>query len=302
MLISVSTWYLESRFGTEKMFSMMKEAGIDAADYGLDDWVGSIATVKKSRNYQMTEEETVNYYTEIKRLADRAGIVIGQTHSMFGAKRIFDERDEILKVMKNNILATHVLVSHYTFIHPVATEGRIFDEQKEECFAYNLEFYRSLIPILEKYDVKIGIEPMWTTDAEDHISPTVCSRPEEILEFIKALDSDRFCSCPDLGHFQLTGYATGDTPAGALRKLGSTVEIIHAHEVIKDKDCHTAPCIHGTMDWEDIGAALREIGYAGTLNFEIGGNYYKAFPDCMIPEALRHVAEMGKIIMQPKEC
>ena len=302
MLISVSTWYLESRFGTQKTFALMKEAGIDAADYGLDDWIGSIATVKKSRNYQMSEEETINYYTEIRKLADQAGVIIGQTHSMFGAKRIFDERDEIMKVMKNSILATHVLGSHYTVIHPIATEGRIFDEQKEECFAYNLEFFRSLIPILEQYDVKVGIEPMWSNDADGHICPTVCSRPEEILEFIHALNSDRFCSCPDLGHFQLTGYATEDTPAGALRKLGKTVEIIHAHEVEVDHDRHTAPCTFGTMDWVDIGAALREIGYAGTLNFEVGGYYYNSFPDCMIPEALRHVAEMGKIIMQPKEC
>ena len=132
MLISVSTGSLEARFGTQKMFALMKEAGIDAADYGLDDWIGSIATVKKSRNYQMSEEETINYYTEIRKLADQAGVIIGQTHSMFGAKRIFDERDEIMKVMKNSILATHVLGSHYTVIHPIATEGRIFDEQKEK--------------------------------------------------------------------------------------------------------------------------------------------------------------------------
>ena len=41
MLISVSTGGLEARFGTKKTFEMMRDAGILAADYGIDDWIGN---------------------------------------------------------------------------------------------------------------------------------------------------------------------------------------------------------------------------------------------------------------------
>ncbi|MBQ7392342.1 MAG: hypothetical protein IJV73_06610, partial [Clostridia bacterium] len=48
------------------------------------------------------------------------------------------------------------------------------------------------------------------------------------------------------------------------------------------------------MDWNGIADALRDINYAGTLNFEIGGYFYNRFPDELIPAALAHVAAVGK--------
>jgi sugar phosphate isomerase/epimerase len=93
----------------------------------------------------------------------------------------------------------------------------------------------------------------------------------------------------------LTGNDTNDTPGGAIRKLGSQVKLIHAHAVNGLRDNHTAPYdFEKPMDWNDIADALREIHYDGTLNFEIGGYYYNRFPDELIPEALRHVAEIGE--------
>ena len=63
------------------------------------------------------------------------------------------------------------------------------------------------------------------------------------------------------------------------------------------KDRHTAPFTYpGVMDWEDIASAMREIGYEGTVNFEIGGNFYNCYSDRMMPEALRHLAEIGKFL------
>lgn len=190
-------------------------------------------------------------------------------------------------------MATALLHCHYTVIHPVPFLDRLFDAEKEASHAYTLEYYRELLPYLKQYNVKVGIEPMWLWH-DGRICPTICSRPEEILEFIDELGNDYFCSCPDLGHFALTGPDTGDTPAGALRKLGKTVEIIHAHEVEPNEDRHTKPYSYGTMDWNDIIAALREIDYKGNLNFEVGGNYFGKYPDHLVPEALRHLAEIGK--------
>ena len=82
-----------------------------------------------------------------------------------------------------------------------------------------------------------------------------------------------------------------------MRKLGKTVKCVHIHEVDGIKDRHTVPFTYpGVMDWEDIAAAMREIGYEGTVNFEIGGNYYDRFSDALMPEALRHLAAIGKYL------
>ena len=159
----------------------------------------------------------------------------------------------------------------------------------------NIEFFSELVPYLKMYNVKVGMENMWGMDAQSIIRPCVCSRPEEILEYINMIDPDCFCACPDLGHFVLTGGDTNDTPAGAIRKLGSQVKLIHAHEVDGKRDNHSAPYdFDKPMNWNDIADALGDINYEGTLNFEIGGYFYNRFPDELVPEALRHVATIGK--------
>lgn len=297
MLISVSTWALEARFGTKKMFEMMRDAGILAADYNIDDWIGNREQIDARPNSRRTEEEVVAYYTEIRRLADAAGITIGQTHAAFGPISVFDGelRADAMKMLTNAIIATSVLGAPYIVIHPLNTRNRIFDEEVEFCRQYNTEFFGELLPYLKKYNVKIGMENMWTFDDKQIIRPCVCSRPEEILDYINLIDPDYFCACPDLGHFILTGGDTNDTPAGALRKLGSQVKLIHAHEVDGVHDNHSAPYdFNEPMDWNSIADALRDIHYEGTLNFEIGGYFYYRFPDSLVPEALRHVAAIGK--------
>ncbi|MBQ9785528.1 MAG: sugar phosphate isomerase/epimerase [Clostridia bacterium] len=293
MKLSICTWHLENRFGYEKAFQMIKDAGFDALDYNLDDWIGTEEGLLASRNLRMSEEELVDYYTRMYETAQRIGLEFGQTHAVFGAPAALNHRELYMKLTVRDIIATSLLHCHHTVVHPVALPDRLFDEGYDACHEFNLQLFRELIPYLKKYNVKIAIEPMWYRH-DGRICPTVCSRPEEILAFIDELGSDCFCACPDLGHFALTGPDTGDTPAGALRKLGKAVEIIHAHEVEPNEDRHTKPYTYGTMDWADIIAALREIGYTGNLNFEVGGTYFDKYPDALVPEALRHLAEIGK--------
>ena len=298
MKLSLCTGELELRFGFERAFEMIKNAGFDALDFNIDGyWRGEAEKLKEMRCYGMTEDEMREYYSKICGYAQTYGLEVGQTHSMFGVTPFFNDRESYEKIIKKNIFETHLLGCRRTVVHPIKTPPRIFDEGYDECYKMNLEFYRSLIPTLEKYDVKAAIEPMYTYDAERNVRPTVCSRPEEILSYINDLGSDRFCSCPDLGHLQLVSLDTGNTVGDALRKLGGTVEIIHAHEVTKNLDAHTKPYTYGGMDWNDIGKALSDIGYRGNFNFEIGNNYFALYPDELIPEALRHLAEIGRYII-----
>lgn len=297
MKLSISTGTLEKRFGTKEMFRMMKEAGFDCADYGLDTWHPDRASVLDSLSYRMTEEETIAHYKAIKRMADEAGITIYQTHAIFGEYPACDCEEYVEATIKN-IIATNVLGCRYSVIHPVRTPGRFFDEKKQEGFDFNLRLFKRLVPYLEKHNVSIGIEPMWLDDENRVICPSVCSRPEEILEFIEILGDKHFCACLDYGHVALTGKGTGDTVGGAIRKLEQHMKIVHIHEVDGVWDNHNAPYTYpGTMDWEDIIAAMRETGYAGTVNFEVGNAYYQNYPDRLIPEALRHLAAIGRDIL-----
>ena len=294
MKLSISTRYLETRFGYRKAFAMIKNAGFDALDYNIDDRCATAEDFFSTNAYQMSEDELRRYYTEMYEYIRSLGLYVGQTHAVFGTPGYANHPDLYLAVTRKNILQAHLLHCRHIVIHPIKTAGRIYDMEADACRARNLDFFRSLLPDLEKYDVKIGIENMWAFDGEKKIHASVCSRPEEILSLIEELGDEHFCSCPDLGHFALTGNDTGDTVSGALRKLGGTVEIIHAHEVKEHEDSHNIPYTFGSMDWDDIVDALRDIHYTGTLNFEIGPKYFENIPDEKIPQALCHLATIGK--------
>ncbi|MBQ9774188.1 MAG: sugar phosphate isomerase/epimerase [Clostridia bacterium] len=296
MKISVSTGVLKRRFGIRKMFQLMKEAGIDCADYGLSPWCRDAQAVRETECYRMSMEETVAHFTEVRRIADEEGITIYQTHAIFGEFEACD-CPEYLEATIKNIVATSILGARYTVIHPVRTPNRIFDNEKEFCFDYNVKLFRAVLPYLKQYGVKIGVEPMWLHDENRVIRPSVCARPEEILEFIETMGDEYFCACFDYGHVGITGKDTGDTVGGAIRKLGKAMEIVHIHEVDNTglNDNHNAPYSYpDSMDWDDIRNAMREVGYSGTINFEVGPAYYDKYPDRLIPEALRHLAAIGR--------
>ena len=123
MKISISTGTLEKRFGTREMFRMMKAAGIEYADYGLDTWHPDADSIRSSQSYRMSVEETIAHYREIKRIADEEGITIYQTHAIFGEFPAC-ECPEYREATVKNIIATNVLGCKYSVIHPVRTPGR----------------------------------------------------------------------------------------------------------------------------------------------------------------------------------
>ncbi len=298
MKISVSTGDLEARLGFRKMFQLLREAGFEAVDLGLGDWCGKLKDLKATRSLTMSREEYIAYYEDVYRMSEEFGICIGQTHTVFGMGGYLPDPELFTEATVRELEATSVLHCHHAVVHPLSFPGRIFDEGTEECFEKNIAFFRSLLPYLEKYEVKIGLEPMWVRDSQKVIRPTVCSRPEEILAMIHELGSTCFCACPDIGHAALTGNDTGDTPGDFLRKLGNAVEIVHLHEVDGIHDNHTAPFTFekSPIDWADIRAALHEIGYQGNCNFEVGDAYFGRYPDALLPEALRHLYELGQYL------
>ena len=131
MKISISTGSLVYRFGVRKAFALMKEAGIEYADFGLAPWCKDADAVRATPLYQMSMEETVKHFTEIRRIADEEGITIYQTHAIFGEFEACD-CPEYREATVKSIVATSILGARYTVIHPVRTPGRLFDEKKEE--------------------------------------------------------------------------------------------------------------------------------------------------------------------------
>lgn len=62
--------------------------------------------------------------------------------------------------------------------------------------------------------------------------------------------------------------------------------MVHINDNFGEDDVHLAPFL-GSLPWDDVLRALREVGYAGSMNVEVSCS--------RLPEALRkpYVAYMG---------
>ncbi len=292
MLTSSSSGRLLRSVGLEEGFRIFAQSGLDAMDYPVDDGFTSFEQLAKANVYGLDEDQIKAKYGAIKEIADKNHILIGQTHAAFG-NYAASNNEVFTKLIINAIIATNVLGSKVTVVHPVKLPGRICNERRDEAFEYNLAFYRQFIPYCEKYGVKIAIENMWERDENQVIRASECSDAHDIVRYIKELGSDNFCACADLGHFALTEKDTGISVGDNLRILGDCMEVIHLHEVDLVTDTHVIPyTFQGVMDWEDIIQAFKDVKYDRIMNLEVMP-YLKYFPLDLYPEGMRRISVMS---------
>lgn len=286
MKLSISSGGVKKAAG-EKMFLWMKEAGFDACDFDL----GSA--------YGKTDDVLRAYCKKIRALADEAGIEIGQTHAGFKYPReVGDDWQKTVDQAIDAIKATGYLGVKYCVIHPVRFPGRVNHRFVEENYKKAIEFYTKLIPYLDQYGVVCCIENMWDRDPIfNRICATVLSRAKEMVRMcdeLNAIAPGRFGICVDTGH----GELTQDPAPEMLRLCGSRVKVLHCHDTDGISDLHTIPySVHGRpagvdpvrTNWEDVMHALKEIGYEGTLNFEVS----VPDPAPIVPAGLRYLAAIG---------
>jgi len=95
-----------------------------------------------------------------------------------------------------------------------------------------------------------------------------CPSGEAIKPLIEETSAARVGVCLDTGHLNLTE----ERPGGFIRWCGARLVALHLAENDKTGDQHNMPFARrGAVPWQEIAAALKETGYAGTLNYEIPG-------------------------------
>ena len=287
-LSAVAPSYLDEA----EQFRLLKRCGFDATDFALRHYLARTGKIGDMEGF--TDRKLKKYFTEIKKLADEAGVEIYQTHGHGGSHPgAFEfDYDEMTARCIASIKATHYLGSKYCVIHPVIMPERRYDILKKEAFDKSVEFYRRLIPTLEKYDVYCCIENMFVSDkVYGHICSTILSHAKEMVDMCEVL-GDRFRICLDVGH----SAVTQDDPAEAVRICGDRLVCLHTHDNDGISDLHAMPYTAYSkpagmkwdplrIDWNEFMKALKEIDYKGTFSFEI------------VPPGPREIKEAGYLYL-----
>lgn len=146
-------------------------------------------------------------------------------------------------------------------IHPRTFMTREYDGEKEHAAA--VEF---MMPYCE-YAGKVGL-----TLALENMRGPGKSGPKEIRRYAEQVDdliqlADEMGTgiCWDTGHANISAQPQKES----LMKIGRRLKMVHINDNFAEDDVHIAPFI-GNVDWRGVAEGLKEIGYAGSLNLEVG--------------------------------
>lgn len=147
-----------------------------------------------------------------------------------------------------------------TVVHP-GFSLELTDDKKYEWFKINREFFRELIPAMERNGVKVLIE----NSTKANVGPRYFTNSgADMREFCEYLDHPLFGCCWDTGHANCEGLQYDEIMA-----IGDKLCALHFNDNTGHGDDHVLPYC-GTMNLDDIMHGLIDSGYRGYLTFEAG--------------------------------
>lgn len=226
-----------------------------ASPFRKDDWrgwVGRIAEKAQSLNIAFTQAhaDVYNFYT-----GDAS------RHEMY----------------LRSIEGAHLLGIPWITFHP-SGHPDFSPETEKKNIRDNIEFYKPLVELAEKYQVGIALENM---------SRRLCTAGH-LIQLVDALDSPFVGVCWDTGH----AHIAGQNQAESIRALGHRLHALHIQDNDGTADQHMPPHF-GTIEWAPLMSALREINYPGDFTFE-AHNIVRRVPDGCKADALRLLMRIGE--------
>ncbi len=295
--ISINTGTAPYIYGADKCFQMLREAGFDGVDLGMDSNILSYSDVVKGRIdclYARSDEEIIEHFRPFKEAAEKYGIAFVQAHAPFPSWVIGQPvtNEFMFRVFEKCLMVCHYLNCPYLIVHPFFPGyGETLTAEAE--WKLNIESYSRLIPFIKKYGVTVCLENMFTVH-KNKIYASVCQEPEEVIRYIDTLNEVAgekcFAFCLDTGHSLLIGKDM----LRLIKQLGHRIEALHIQDNDAWNDQHFAPFM-GRMDWSRVVQGLREVGYKGDINME-AFNALATFDRELAPELLKLMAASARLL------
>ena len=282
MKLSIDNGMLLLRFGVFESMKIIKDAGFDCVD--MTYYMSPIDSPLLNDGYR-------DYAFQLKAYLDSLGLECNQAHApfFFAYGDCFTIDDAHYRAIVRSMESASILGAKEIVVHSVGHrqgDTILFDR------AYNLAYYRSLIPYCEKFGIRVAVENLVEHDQTNGGYAGRLNTPKELTEFVEELNSPYFCACLDTGHASLCNIKPEDFVA---KMRADLLHVLHIHDGDYKGDRHTLPYLMD-FDWKKIMGALKAIGYNGELTFEIL-NFFKNTPPELIPEALCLAEKTGRYLI-----
>jgi hexulose-6-phosphate isomerase len=141
-----------------------------------------------------------------------------------------------------------------------------------DAYRIALDSMREMAAYAGEHGIKLAVENVWNR---------FLLSPMEMQRFVEEIGSPHVGVYFDTGNILAYGY-----PQTWIRELGSLILKVH----VKDFDLNSRQFKHllqGSVNWPEVRAALREIGYDDYLTAELP--LYPTYPDQMVRDTARHI-------------
>ena len=218
--------------------------------------------------------ESENFIKEISECGDTAkklGIGFTMAHApyKYNPHTNQDYFDKQIEQMKNAFEGCSILGIDRMTVH----SGFSCSKTREEMMQKNIKYYNAILPLAEKYNVKIMIENI---AEEIYRRVFVIETAENILELKEMLGNHPLIkACWDTGHANTKGLDQYNNIA----KLKGELCGLHLQDNNGYNDDHM-PLLMGTVNFDEVMKGLIDIGYDGPFNMETKlFNSGKAWPN-----------------------
>lgn len=263
----------------ENRYKKARELGFDYIDYDL--------SVTEKEPFLCDESKMKELMMAERALIEEAGISVGQVHGPWRwppQDSTEEDRAERLEKMQRAIVATKYLGCKHYVIHPImpyGIEDKLLGEEKvQSTWELNWVFMNELLKTAKENDIIICFENMPMPNFS-------IGSPAEILDFVEKINDDHFQICLDTGH---VAVYENENLADAVRLFGKRMKVMHVHDNNGIMDQHLLPYL-GVINWEEFGAALKEIEYDGVFSYETG--FHKKLPDPFYEQACRMLHDIA---------
>ena len=302
MKISILTSPTTQAFGAEVGYRMIREAGFEAVDLDLCSPLPG-AVLKKATQlkdlsiYEGSTEEILAYLEPQLCEIKRNGLQITQAHAPFppdfpDVPCRSEVVDYLIAIYGKLIEVCEAIGCPNLIIHGFSKTIVNVEDSFEDIRTMNWHMYESLIPTLQKTNVTVCLENLFTKNKLDYFQGC-CADPHEAVEYIDKLNEmagkECFGLCLDTGHLHLLRGRFGVyAPI-----LGKRIKALHVHDNDMKSDQHLLP-YSGSIAWEEFTDAMHDIGYDRDLSFECDAQIKASRVGAsLVPVFLRTIYEIG---------
>ena len=191
---------------------------------------------------------------------EKYGITFTMGHAPFKYNPFMSQEhfDNQMIDIKNALKSASLLGIDRVTVHG----GASFAESQEDLLNKNVEYFKQILEIAEKYNIIVMLE---------NISSKIRNRPfdvetaEDILYVADKLNyHPLFKACWDSGHANTIGLGQYDN----IIKLKDLIYGVHLQDNNGYSDDHMVPLL-GTINFDETIQGLKDINYQGPFNFEI---------------------------------